>query len=403
MARDPNAERGLAKASARAGLIGSTLALCALAAVADSIMIGGTTHKDVYVIEGNQLYYIRFPATGKVVSVRKNSIAAENVKLSRDPARRARLLQQWKAKYYEAHPDKHAPVRRKDPASGASPATPTQERDTPARVLPPVSNIPPDKKKDRPLFINREGVVTFTNRPERYRARSDYIEVRLHFDIIAVPKRYRLRTAERARQYDASTVRELVAYFADLYGVDPNLVLAVIRQESDFTVHARSRAGACGLMQLMPGTAAEMGVQDIFDPAENIAGGAQYLAKMLRLFNGDLDLALAGYNAGPGSVKKHGGVPPFRETKDYVRRVRAFYREYAAGKGAVKYVASGPALPSKAAADGEAPYVVHFKNGWTQPAEEVAESDECYFVTMGGRTTQIRKTYVESIRKPATG
>lgn len=112
---------------------------------------------------------------------------------------------------------------------------------------------------------------------------------------------------------------------ARTHGVDPRLVAAVASRESAFNVRAQSSVGACGLMQLMPATARFLGVGDIFDPRENVLGGARYLRTLLDTFDGDLDLTLAAYNAGPGAVQKYGGVPPYRETQNYVRGVRAAY------------------------------------------------------------------------------
>ena len=98
---------------------------------------------------------------------------------------------------------------------------------------------------------------------------------------------------------------------------------AVIQTESGGNPRAVSRAGAMGLMQLMPANVREAGVADPFDPEQNIAAGTQQLAHLMEQYGGDLDLTLAGYNAGPGNVKKYGGVPPFAETQHYIRRVRA--------------------------------------------------------------------------------
>lgn len=105
------------------------------------------------------------------------------------------------------------------------------------------------------------------------------------------------------------------------HGVPAWLVANVVRQESGGNPDATSPVGAMGLMQLMPATAAELGVASPYDPMQNLDGGVRYLAKMIALFDGDLTRAVAAYNAGPGSVKRHGGVPPFAETQDYVRRI----------------------------------------------------------------------------------
>jgi soluble lytic murein transglycosylase-like protein len=109
-------------------------------------------------------------------------------------------------------------------------------------------------------------------------------------------------------------------------GVDPRLIISVMRQESGFNPRARSYKGACGLMQLMPATARRFGVTKIFDPAENIEGGARYLRFLLDMFAGDVELALAGYNAGEGAVVGAGyRVPRYRETQTYVRSISARY------------------------------------------------------------------------------
>src|SRR5437867_4806158 len=119
---------------------------------------------------------------------------------------------------------------------------------------------------------------------------------------------------------------ELIALSAARNGVDPNLIVAVMRQESGFNPRARSYRGATGLMQLIPATAQRFGVTNIFDPAQNIEGGAKYLRFLLDTFNGDVNLALAGYNAGENAVVNSGfRVPRYRETQNYVRSISARY------------------------------------------------------------------------------
>jgi soluble lytic murein transglycosylase-like protein len=116
-------------------------------------------------------------------------------------------------------------------------------------------------------------------------------------------------------------IKSMAAQIAAKYGVDPALFSALIQQESGFDPNAVSHAGAQGLTQLMPKTARSLGVTNPFDPQQNLEGGAKYLAQMLKEFNGDRRLALAAYNAGPGAVRRHGGIPPFPETQNYVKRI----------------------------------------------------------------------------------
>lgn len=123
---------------------------------------------------------------------------------------------------------------------------------------------------------------------------------------------------------------------AQTHGVSEGLIKAVMHTESGFNLNARSPVGAQGLMQLMPATARRFNVSNAYDPQQNIFAGAKYLAWLLKRFNGDTRLALAGYNAGEGNVAKYGGIPPFRETQDYVRRVTSrFQNLYSNGLGAV--------------------------------------------------------------------
>jgi len=115
---------------------------------------------------------------------------------------------------------------------------------------------------------------------------------------------------------------DIIQEAAAEYDMDANLIHAVMQAESAFHPYAVSRAGAEGLMQLMPELSDEIGVDDAFDPRENIRGGARYLKRLLDHHNGNIDLALASYNAGPGNVERYGGVPPFRETRNYVKTIK---------------------------------------------------------------------------------
>jgi soluble lytic murein transglycosylase-like protein len=128
---------------------------------------------------------------------------------------------------------------------------------------------------------------------------------------------------QRGAQY-----QYLIDRHAGTYGVDPALVKAMMRVESCFDANAVSKVGAQGLMQLMPYTAQKLGVRNSFDPDENIRGGVQYLSGLLKRFNNNLEHAIAGYNAGPLNVEKYRGVPPFKETQSYLKRVLAHYQRY---------------------------------------------------------------------------
>lgn len=160
-------------------------------------------------------------------------------------------------------------------------------------------------------YVDAAGVVHFTNIPTT---------VAFHL--------------YRKEEGPASSLAETIRRFAALYDLEEALVRAVIKAESDFDPLTVSAKGAVGLMQLLPQTAREIGIEDLRRPEENIRGGCRYLRQLLDSFGGDLDLALAAYNAGPGAVRRHGGIPPFPETQNYVRKVKEFLRLFRRQKDA---------------------------------------------------------------------
>jgi len=125
-----------------------------------------------------------------------------------------------------------------------------------------------------------------------------------------------------------SEIDNLITKYADKNGLDEDFVKAVINQESGFNPNATSHCGAMGLMQLMPSTAQGLGVTDAYNPEQNIEGGTKYLKGLMDRFGNDKQLALAAYNAGPNAVKKYGGIPPYAETQNYVKKVLSKYDTY---------------------------------------------------------------------------
>ena len=178
-------------------------------------------------------------------------------------------------------------------------------------------------------YVDADGTVHFTDAPTDRRFREIRVPTsRVRLNYYPSPKSLRalartpLASPAPAEEYDA-----IIGDIAQLHGVPAALVKAVIRAESRFDARAVSSKGAQGLMQLMPGTADMMGVEDPFEPRDNVGGGVRYLRQLLDRF-GDPVWAVAAYNAGPEAVDRHGGIPPYPETREYVRRVMSYYRDY---------------------------------------------------------------------------
>ncbi|MBI5411241.1 MAG: lytic transglycosylase domain-containing protein [Nitrospirae bacterium] len=180
-----------------------------------------------------------------------------------------------------------------------------------AALLLMASAFPPDARGDIYSFVDQQGTIHFTNVPTDPR----FKKVLRDFPSF----RHRLHPAE---------LEQAIVRHAQRHNLEPALLRAVIKAESDFDPGAVSRAGAVGLMQLMPHTAMRLAVRDSYDPEENIGGGARHLRDLLDRFQGNLTLALAAYNAGEHVVERYQAVPPFDETRVYVAKVLRFYRAY---------------------------------------------------------------------------
>ena len=171
-----------------------------------------------------------------------------------------------------------------------------------------------EARADRIYRCQKNGVMLFTNVPTE-----------CGYPLV-------LRGTGRDGGASAQRFDGAIASAAERHGVDAQLVRAIIKVESDFNSRARSYKGAQGLMQLMPDTARLHNVANVYDPAENVDGGVRHLRLLLDQYSGDLQLTLAAYNAGVKAVEKYRGVPPFSETKEYIRRVLSYYSRYSNGQ-----------------------------------------------------------------------
>lgn len=167
-------------------------------------------------------------------------------------------------------------------------------------------------------YTDDDGVVHLTNVPTS--ARYKWMMEERHSILSPANPAYRKISRQK---FD-----EMIHSAASRHGIDPKLVMAIVKAESDFDHKAISKKGATGLMQLMPNTASLMGVKDINDPEENIEGGIRYLSKLLKMFNWQVPLAVAAYNAGENAVLRYGAIPPYSETRTYVKRVLHYHKVY---------------------------------------------------------------------------
>lgn len=170
-------------------------------------------------------------------------------------------------------------------------------------------------------YVDENGVIHFTNCPRDPK-------FKLYFRESSEDPSLNLRTASYGSVRNTNAYDHLISEYAQRYQVDFALIKSIIRAESGFNPDAISRKGARGLMQLMPETALRMNVSNVHNPRENIAGGVRYFRHLLSLFNNNLQLSLAAYNAGETLVSELGAIPPYRETADYVQKVMSFYQYY---------------------------------------------------------------------------
>ena len=154
---------------------------------------------------------------------------------------------------------------------------------------------------------------------------SEKVNTSLSAQVVGVNKTKDVSFLTKTPQPSKKEILGIINEVSNKYDVDPKLIEALVKQESGFNPNAKSKAGALGLMQLMPSTAKGLGVSDPMDVRQNVEGGVKYVRSMLDRFNGNIILALAAYNAGPNAVSKYDGVPPYKETQNYVRNILSNY------------------------------------------------------------------------------
>lgn len=186
---------------------------------------------------------------------------------------------------------------------------------------------------------------------------------------VAASKDKKVNSSKSFSSYlgESVSLDEIFNEAAEKYNVPVNLLKAIGKQESSFKSDAVSRCGAQGIMQLMPRTAASLGVTDSFDPKQNIMGGAKYISQLLDKYDGDASLALAAYNAGSNNVAKYGGIPPFKETQNYVKKVMGYMQEGVSAKGTVT-------VKSSVTAPASLPDIAQIKNNLVRTETETEDT-----------------------------
>jgi len=187
------------------------------------------------------------------------------------------------------------------------------------------------------VYRHKDGTVLITEFPQTANPNYTLLEVKRVDKSTDIMPKINVHNANSVRpstrdsrspRVSNSPYDSTIKAIASRYGVDDKLIKAIVRVESAFKPGAESPKGAQGLMQLMPGTAARYGVEDSFDPIQNLLGGVKYLKDLLSMFNNNLTLALAAYNAGENAVQKYNGIPPYKETRQYVQKVIHYHRLY---------------------------------------------------------------------------
>jgi len=369
---------------------------------ADSLKTDSVQYDNVYVRTGSRMYIVLIPETGELVNVSKKAVIKNGLAITKSRRARDKIFAEWKKNRGIQDAPSESPVRGPLSADPVKVTPPEEEKKV--RLPSLLTNRQDERNKSGNsyrTFQNRNGTQLLTNDPDKFAGNEAYVEVLVDYEAIEIPDQFK-RTTSPETPVSVDSLEQVVDYYAKKYRLDKHLIYAVIQAESSGNPYAVSPVGARGLMQLMPGTALEMGVEDIFNPAENIAGGTQYMHKMGAMWNGDKIMILASYNAGPGAVKKYNGVPPYKETENYIRKVLQYERQFKR-KGVPTYSIEDikPVGKSYLPPASDPYYQIVMMNGLTVRAESIQDVDDYYQYTYDGRSARIRKSQVQKVIKPS--